>query len=241
MEAFREFFNKTMKEYGAAIRPIVSMTKKRQGMVRARMREYGREALAKVVKNAATSRFLNGGGKSGYIAKFNWLFLPENFAKVLERDYNDDETPAAAPTTEIIEVQDEDGNTEIVEIEHKPIVRRTGEITATLEDVTMLFAQLGYDVNFAQPFYDYYASQGWRKANGQKITRLDTLIRAWMEREREIQLERLTKKEKELNYADAGYEERTQRFLDSCYGILASRKRVPEDMESDETADILPF
>lgn len=252
-DAILSFWNEQMEINGANIPKIREMSKDRKRWIKARLAECkkGIEDIKLVIQKAAVSDFMNRRCGGSWLADFEWIFKKKiNFEKVLNKRYDndygtsrrdDDETPAAAPTTEIFEVQDEDGNTEIVEIEHKPIVRHSGEITATLEDVTMLFVQLGYDANFAQPFFDYYASQGWRKANGQKITRLDTMIRAWMEREREIQLEKLTKKEKELNYADAGYEERTQRFIDHISQLYATRAGVPDNMESDEAVDILPF
>ena len=88
--AFKEFFNRTMQEKNAVISTITDMTKKRCDAVQARCRKYGKEALHKVVINAAVSPFLNGENERSWVADFNWLFKPNNFVKVLEGNYNHD-------------------------------------------------------------------------------------------------------------------------------------------------------
>ena len=84
-DAFLVFFNRSME--GRQIRPIRKMSNKRKGMVRARIKEYGKEAVVEVIKKAAASDFLNGGSGS-YIATFDWLFKPEKFLKTLEGNYD---------------------------------------------------------------------------------------------------------------------------------------------------------
>lgn len=86
--AFMDFFNRTMMENGAQIPTITDMTLKRQQAVRARAKEHTKEALRKVVINAATAPFLNGAGDKAWVADFNWIFRPVNFVKVLEGTYN---------------------------------------------------------------------------------------------------------------------------------------------------------
>ena len=86
--AFMEFFNKTMQECGAQICTITQITTKRQQAIRARAKEYGKEALRKAVINAATSPFLNGATDNPFVATFDWMFRPNNFVKVLEGNYN---------------------------------------------------------------------------------------------------------------------------------------------------------
>ena len=83
-----EFFNRTMQEHKAIIATITDMTPKRREAVGARNRKYGKEALRKVVLNAAVSPFLNGENEKSWVADFNWLFKPNNFVKVLEGNYN---------------------------------------------------------------------------------------------------------------------------------------------------------
>ena len=80
-----EYFNTKMK--GKAIPTISRMTEKRKKAINARIAEYGKESVQKVIDNAADSDFLNGGGERGFCASFDWLFLPNNFLKVLEGNY----------------------------------------------------------------------------------------------------------------------------------------------------------
>ena len=86
LEAFARYFNETMAAYGAQIPQVRSIptNSKRAAFVRARLKEYGKEALAKVVQNAAKLSFYNGGGARGWVADFDWLFRPSNFLRVLE-------------------------------------------------------------------------------------------------------------------------------------------------------------
>lgn len=86
LAAFARYFNETMTAHGAQIPQVRSIppNSKRAGFVRARLNEYGKEALAKVVQNAAKLSFYNGGGARGWVADFDWLFRPSNFLRVLE-------------------------------------------------------------------------------------------------------------------------------------------------------------
>ena len=86
LAAFARYFNETMAAHGAQIPQVrgIPPNSKRAGYVRARLNEYGKEALAKVVQNAAKLSFYNGGGARGWVADFAWLFRPANFLRVLE-------------------------------------------------------------------------------------------------------------------------------------------------------------
>lgn len=90
LKAFADFFNKTMEAQGAQIPPVRDLRpkSKRTTFLLARFREYGKEALAEVVKKAAASDFLNGGGSRGFVADFEWLFRPNNFPRILEGTYD---------------------------------------------------------------------------------------------------------------------------------------------------------
>ena len=86
LAAFARYFNETMAAHGAQIPQVRSIPPKspRAAYVRARLKEHGKEALAKVVQNAAKLSFYNGGGSRGWVADFDWLFRPSNFLRVLE-------------------------------------------------------------------------------------------------------------------------------------------------------------
>ena len=85
-QAFKKFFNETVE--GKGIRQIVQITTNRQCLIDACVKEFGKDAIATVVRKAAASSWLNGGGGK-FIAKFDWLFQPTNFVKVLEGNYDD--------------------------------------------------------------------------------------------------------------------------------------------------------
>ena len=79
------FFNEKVKN--KSIPPIKLMTDRRKQAVRARIREYGFEAIKTAIINAAESEFMNGRNRKNWTATFDWIFLPNNFPKVLEDNY----------------------------------------------------------------------------------------------------------------------------------------------------------
>ena len=84
------FFNSTMQKYNSVICQIKDIKGKRRDAVRARSRERGKKSLAIVFENAAKSDFLNGKNDRGFIANFDWLVRPNNFIKVREGNYNNE-------------------------------------------------------------------------------------------------------------------------------------------------------
>ena len=83
-----EFFNKTISESGSVIKEIRQLTERRKLAIQARARENGKESLMEVIIQAAESDFLNGKNDRGWVADFDWLMRPNNFVKVLEGNYN---------------------------------------------------------------------------------------------------------------------------------------------------------
>lgn len=82
------FFNKSMNN--KSIPKIRGMTKKRKTFIMARMREYGKRSIFSVITKAAESCFLNGRNNRGFVANFDWMFLPNNFPKILEGNYDNE-------------------------------------------------------------------------------------------------------------------------------------------------------
>ena len=80
------FFNSETKGVFGEIR--YPLNERRMANIRARIREHGKEAFAEMVRKAAKSDFLKGGGRTGFRATFDWLILPSNFQKVLEGNYD---------------------------------------------------------------------------------------------------------------------------------------------------------
>lgn len=64
----------------------------RKRMFAARVREYGKDTVWRVMRSAAASFYLNGGGSKGWTATFDWLFRPTNFQKVLDGHYDNGRT-----------------------------------------------------------------------------------------------------------------------------------------------------
>jgi phage replication O-like protein O len=69
---------------------IRSMNDARKRHLNARWQEYRKDisVFEELFKKAGASDFLNGGGKKGFKADFEWLILPTNMAKVLEGRYD---------------------------------------------------------------------------------------------------------------------------------------------------------
>lgn len=95
----RDFYNSEL-DAAKATMPRVrgNITGQRQKFFLARLRENGMESVKEVIRKAAQSDFLNGGGKTGFVANFEWLMRPANFPKVLDGNY-DNREPAKKTTS----------------------------------------------------------------------------------------------------------------------------------------------
>ncbi len=88
-EGIVSYFNeKTNGVFGIVRLPL---SEKRKTLIRARIREHGKEAFGRVIRMAAESDFLKGQNKTGFIATFDWLIKPTNFEKVLSGNYKNHE------------------------------------------------------------------------------------------------------------------------------------------------------
>lgn len=88
VKRFFEFFNKTVKEAGSVMPTVTKSSKARSRAIGARAREFGKEALKTMVEKAAGSDFLNGKNDRSWVATIDWLLRPNNFAKVLDGNYD---------------------------------------------------------------------------------------------------------------------------------------------------------
>lgn len=66
---------------------LLPITEKRIAAVEAMVKEYGKDKVLEMLTIASKSKFLLGHGSSGWKARFDWLFMPENFVNVLEGSY----------------------------------------------------------------------------------------------------------------------------------------------------------
>ena len=60
----------------------------RGGMLRARVNEYGPDAVLEAIENVRNSSFLRGQNSDGWVITFEWFVKPNNFVKVLEGNYD---------------------------------------------------------------------------------------------------------------------------------------------------------
>jgi len=84
-DAFVVYFNGKVKD--TQIPTIIKLNKFRKGLLSGRVKEYGKESLATVVEKVVASTFLTG-GTGQFIAKFDWIFRPRNYPKILEGNYD---------------------------------------------------------------------------------------------------------------------------------------------------------
>ena len=77
------------------VQRIKSGTKRYDSLV-ARIREYGGDDVLAAIDKIRCSKFLQGraGGKRQWVITFDWFVLPNNFPKVLEGNYDDDDAKA---------------------------------------------------------------------------------------------------------------------------------------------------
>lgn len=79
---------------------ITAITELRAKTLKARIKEYGLDAIYKAIDNVGKSAFLRGQNDRGWMADFNWVFKPNNFIKVLEGSYNKESKKSSDKTTE---------------------------------------------------------------------------------------------------------------------------------------------
>ncbi len=91
-EKVRQQFNRIM-----ATKKIPKLkgriTGQRRAFFEARVREHGIIAVYRVMVKASESDFLNGCGRNGWSANFEWIYRPNNFPKVLDGYYDNPQEP----------------------------------------------------------------------------------------------------------------------------------------------------
>lgn len=107
--AVKEYWNRKHDETKSAMPPITLMTENRKVMVKARVRQCKGDVktLYRVIDIAMASDFMNGNNKHGWIGKFDWIFGNEqNFAKVLEGNFNNEPATSQHPQSAAAKAQD---------------------------------------------------------------------------------------------------------------------------------------
>lgn len=90
-KGLKDFFNREVEANGSVLKSIICIKGKRLEHVRARIREYGLEGVEEAIRKATKSDFLNGKNGKGFTATFDWIIAPNNFVKVLEGNYDNNE------------------------------------------------------------------------------------------------------------------------------------------------------
>lgn len=106
----KEYWNRKHYETKSVMPPITLMTENRKVMVKARLRQCKGDVktLYRASDIAMASDFMNGNNKKGWVSKFDWIFGNEqNFAKVLEGNFNNTE-PAASQQPQSAEARAQD-------------------------------------------------------------------------------------------------------------------------------------
>lgn len=76
---------------------------KRGGMLRARVKEYGVDAVLDAIEKVRASAFLQGQNSRNFVITFEWFVKPNNFPKVLEGNYDEHEgTRRKSKTAEFV-------------------------------------------------------------------------------------------------------------------------------------------
>lgn len=107
--AVKEYWNRKHDETRSAMPPITLMTENRKVMVKARFRQCNGDmnTLFKAIDIAMASDFMNGNNKHGWLGKFDWIFGNEqNFAKVLEGNFNNSEPSSRQPQSVAAKAKD---------------------------------------------------------------------------------------------------------------------------------------
>lgn len=84
-QALMVYYNATFQ---GKLPGIKAMTDTRKKAVKARVAQYGKDAVMQVFSNVLDSPFLLGDNDRNWTADFDWIFKPTNFTKILERRYN---------------------------------------------------------------------------------------------------------------------------------------------------------
>lgn len=72
---------------GSKIKPINEVTIKRKKAIIAVLKHYSKDQIKTVIDNAKNSNFLCGINDRNWIVDFNWVFIVDNFTKILEGKY----------------------------------------------------------------------------------------------------------------------------------------------------------
>jgi hypothetical protein len=97
---FVTWFNEKTNGVFGELRYPLSETRK--SMMRARIKEHGKDAFFDVILSSAKSNFLKGDNKRSWRATFDWMIKPTNFEKILTGNFDNKESGASLDESEFI-------------------------------------------------------------------------------------------------------------------------------------------
>lgn len=68
-----------------------TIANQRKTLLGARIKEFGEDSIFEAIEKIRDSDFLKGQNRRGWVITFDWLIKPNNYVKVLEGNYNDEE------------------------------------------------------------------------------------------------------------------------------------------------------
>lgn len=91
-------WNNLIDSHHSIMPRIQTISSQRETATMARYREHGLMKVYDVLELAVKSDFLNGKNDKGWKANFDWVMKPNNFVKILEGNYNNNESKNAIIT-----------------------------------------------------------------------------------------------------------------------------------------------
>lgn len=100
-EQFLHYFNTRLRQSASKVPPLRSLQGRRSRSLQRLASQFGASSLLEATELLATSQFLNGHNRRGWIATFDWFVQPDNFAKILDSNYQEPfQTPPSYATRE---------------------------------------------------------------------------------------------------------------------------------------------
>ncbi|WP_242829299.1 DNA replication protein [Clostridium butyricum] len=86
----KDYLEKVMEKWNLlGISNISCIKNTRQKLLKARIKEHGTDNVINAIGNIEKSSFLKGQNDRGWVITFDWFVKPNNFIKVLEGNYDD--------------------------------------------------------------------------------------------------------------------------------------------------------
>ncbi len=92
-DSLKKFFNDTLEKNNSSMPRVQKISKARRKAVETCFREFGQDAIMKVIEKAAASQFLNGQNERNWSADFDWIFNSKRFNQILEGKYDNKINP----------------------------------------------------------------------------------------------------------------------------------------------------